>query len=200
MGPLFPQELISEELNILIGFFIGIGFGFLLESGGFTNTRKLAGVFYGYDFVVLKVFFSAAITGAIGLYMLDALNIMDIQMTFYPKTFWLPTLIGGFIMAFGFIIGGFCPGTSVCAAVTGKIDGMMFVLGVLIGILGYSLTYDAVWADLRMMGNMGKVNVADALGLSPGVFILLLTIAAAVVFFIVEKIQDKVTSKHDYEL
>jgi len=51
-----------------------------------------------------------------------------------------------------------------------------------------------------MMGNMGKVNVADALGLSPGVFILLLTIAAAVVFFIVEKIQDKVTSKHDYEL
>jgi hypothetical protein len=200
MGPLFPQELISEELNILIGFFIGIGFGFLLEAGGFTNTRKLAGVFYGYDFVVLKVFFSAAITGAIGLYMLDALNIMDIQMTYYPTTYWIPTLIGGGIMAFGFIIGGFCPGTSVCAAFTGKIDGMMFVLGVLIGILGYSLTYDAVWADLRSMGNMGKVNVADALGLTPGMFILLMTVAAAVVFFVVQKIQDKVTSKHDYEL
>ena len=200
MGPLFPQELMSEELNILIGFFIGIGFGFLLEAGGFTNTRKLAGVFYGYDFVVLKVFFSAAITGAIGLYMLDALNIMDIQMTYYPTTYWIPTLIGGGIMAFGFIIGGFCPGTSVCAAFTGKIDGMMFVLGVLIGILGYSLTYDAVWADLRMMGNMGRVNVADALGLTPGMFILLMTVAAAVVFFVVQKIQDKVTSKHDYEL
>jgi uncharacterized membrane protein YedE/YeeE len=200
MGPLFPQGLISEELNILIGFFIGVGFGFLLEAAGFTNTRKLAGVFYGYDFIVLKVFFSAAITGAIGLYLLDALNIMDIQATFYPKTYWLPTLIGGGIMAFGFIIGGFCPGTSVCAAFTGKIDAMVFVGGVILGILGYSLTYDSLWADLRNSTNMGKVNVADALGMTPGVFILLMTIASAIVYYVVTKIQKKVTDKHDYEL
>jgi hypothetical protein len=200
MGPLFPQGLISEELNILIGFFIGVGFGFLLEAAGFTNTRKLAGVFYGYDFIVLKVFFSAAITGAIGIYLLDALNIMDVQATFYPKTYWLPTLIGGGIMAFGFIIGGFCPGTSVCAAFTGKIDAMVFVGGVILGILGYSLTYDGLWADLRNMTNMGRVNVADALGLTPGVFILLMTIASAVVYYVVTKIQKKVTDKHDYEL
>ena len=199
MGPLFPQGLISEELNILIGFFIGISFGFLLEAGGFTNTRKLAGVFYGYDFVVLKVFFSAAITGAIGIYILDALNIMDVQATFYPKTFWLPTLIGGGIMAFGFVIGGFCPGTSVCAAFTGKVDGMYFVLGIIIGILGYSLTYDSLWAELRNSTAMGRVNVADLLHMSPGVFILLMTIIAAVVFFVVTKIQKKVTSQHDYK-
>ncbi len=199
MGPLFPQGLISEELNILIGFFIGIAFGFLLEAGGFTNTRKLAGVFYGYDFVVLKVFFSAAITGAIGIYLLDALNIMDVQATFYPKTYWLPTLIGGGIMALGFVIGGFCPGTSVCAAFTGKVDAMYFVGGILIGILGYSLTYDSLWADLRNSTAMGRVNVADLLHMSPGVFILLMTIIAAVTFFIVTKIQKKVNSQHDYK-
>ena len=199
MGPLFPQGLISEELNILIGFFIGIAFGFLLEAGGFTNTRKLAGVFYGYDFVVLKVFFTAAITGAIGIYLLDALNIMDVQATFYPKTYWLPTLIGGGIMALGFVIGGFCPGTSVCAAFTGKVDAMYFVGGILIGILGYSLTYDSLWADLRNSTAMGRVNVADLLHMSPGVFILLMAIFAAVVFFVVTKIQKKVNSQHDYK-
>ena len=200
MGPLFPQELISEEINILIGFFIGIGFGFLLEAAGFTNTRKLAGVFYGYDFVVLKVFFSAAISAAIIMFFLNHFGIMDISLTFYPKTYWIPTLIGGLIMAFGFIIGGFCPGTSVCAAVTGKIDAMIFVGGALIGIFGYAFTYDSVWKDLRSSGAMGKVNIAEWMGMSDGLFILLLTVFAAVAFFAVSIIQKKVVASTNYKL
>ena len=200
MGPLFPQELISEEINILIGFFIGIGFGFLLEAAGFTNTRKLAGVFYGYDFVVLKVFFSAAISAAIIMFFLNHFGIMDISLTFYPKTYWIPTLIGGLIMAFGFIIGGFCPGTSVCAAVTGKIDAMIFVGGALIGIFGYAFTYDSVWKDLRSSGAMGKVNIAEWIGMSDGLFILLLTVFAAVAFFAVSIIQKKVVASTNYKL
>ena len=52
MGPLYTQELLSGEFNLLIGFLIGIGFGFALEASGFSNTRKLAGVFYGYDFII----------------------------------------------------------------------------------------------------------------------------------------------------
>jgi len=200
MGPLFPQELISEEINILIGFFIGIGFGFLLEAAGFTNTRKLAGVFYGYDFVVLKVFFSAAISAAIIMFFLNHFGIMDISLTFYPKTYWIPTLIGGLIMAFGFIIGGFCPGTSVCAAVTGKIDAMIFVGGALIGIFGYAFTYDSVWKDLRSSGAMGKVNIAEWMGMSDGLFILLLTVFAAVIFFAASIVQKKVVASTNYKL
>jgi beta-glucuronidase len=38
-------------------------------------------------------------------------------------------------MGVGFVVGGFCPGTSVCGAAVGKIDGMVFVLGGLFGIL-----------------------------------------------------------------
>jgi len=200
MGPLFPQELISEEINILIGFFIGIGFGFLLEAAGFTNTRKLAGVFYGYDFVVLKVFFSAAISAAIIMFFLNHFGIMDISLTFYPKTYWIPTLIGGLIMAFGFIIGGFCPGTSVCAAVTGKIDAMIFVGGAIIGIFGYAFTYDSVWKDLRSSGAMGKVNIAEWMGMSDGLFILLLTVFAAVIFFAASIVQKKVVASTNYKL
>ena len=200
MGPFFPLGTIGEELNLIIGFFIGIGFGFALEASGFTNTRKLAGVFYGYDFVVLKVFFTAAITAAIGLFLLNYYGLMDIQKVFYPKTFWLPTLIGGGIMAFGFIIGGFCPGTSVCAATTGKIDAMVFVVGALLGIVGYSLTYEQLWASLRMEGAMGRVDVAKWLGISDGLFILILTIVAAITFYVVTLIQKRVTSKRDYQL
>lgn len=200
MGPLFPQELISEELNILIGFFIGIGFGFFLEAAGFTNTRKLAGVFYGYDFTVLKVFFSAAITAVIGIYTLDKLGIMSIDLTFYPNTFWIPAIIGGLIMAFGWIIGGFCPGTSLCAAVTGKIDGMVFVTGSLLGIFLFAFTYDYLWADLRFMGDLGKVNIAEMIGISNELFILFLTVFAAVAFYATSIIQKRLTAKRDYQL
>lgn len=200
MGPLFPQQIIGEELNFLIAFFIGIGFGFALEGAGFTNTRKLAGVFYGYDFTVLKVFFSAAITGAIGIFLLDHYNIMDVNLTFYPKTYWIPTLIGGLIMAFGFIIGGFCPGTSLCAAVTGKVDAMVFVGGVVLGVILFAFTYEPIWEALRNSGDMGKVNIAEWMGLSNGVFILLLTIVAVVAFVVVTKIQKNITSKRDYQL
>ncbi len=200
MGPLFPQEIIGEELNILIGFFIGIGFGFLLEAAGFTNTRKLAGVFYGYDFVVLKVFFSAAITSAIGLFIMNQYGIIDMSAIFYPKTFWIPTLVGGLIMAFGFIIGGFCPGTSMCAAVTGKIDAMVFIGGALIGVFFYAYTYEPLWKELRDSGAMGKVNIAEWMGIDSGLFILILTLIAASAFYAVTIIQKKVTAKGDYQI
>ena len=51
MGPLVPF-IISEEFSLIIAFFLGIGFGFILEQAGFSSTKKLVGLFYGYDFTV----------------------------------------------------------------------------------------------------------------------------------------------------
>ena len=67
MGPVVPIFEISQELNFLIAFVIGLGFGFALEQAGFSSSRKLAGMFYGYDTTVLKVFFTAAITAMIAV-------------------------------------------------------------------------------------------------------------------------------------
>ena len=189
MGPLYPQELLSSEYNLLIGFLIGIGFGFLLEAAGFTSTRKLAGVFYGYDATVIKVFFTAALTALIGLFILHFMGWIDLTATFFPKTFWIPTLIGGAIMGGGFVIGGFCPGTSLSAAATGKIDAMVFIAGVLIGIFGFIFTYDS-WAGLRKSGNMGVVNVTEWLGINEGVFIFIFVVVAAITFVVFQRWQD----------
>jgi len=195
MGPLFPQELINSEFNILIAFLIGIGFGFLLEASGFTNTRKLAGVFYGYDATVIKVFFAAAMTAAAGLIIMHYLGWIDVTLTFYPKTFWIPTLIGGAIMGLGFIIGGFCPGTSLCAASTGKVDALVFIAGVFIGIFGFIFTYDWLFKDLRNSGKMGKIDIAKWLGMSDGLFIFIMTIITFVSFYVFQKWQDHHTKK-----
>ncbi len=190
MGPLYPQELLNPEYNLLIGALIGIGFGFLLEASGFTNTRKLAGVFYGYDATVIKVFFTAAMTAAIGLFLLHNMGWIDITLTFYPKTFWIPTLIGGAIMGLGFVVGGFCPGTSLSAAATGKIDAMAFIAGVFLGIFGFIFTYDTLWETLRKSGNMGRVDIAQWIGIKDGLFIFLFTLIALASFYVFQKWQD----------
>jgi len=190
MGPLYPQELLSGEFNLLIGFLIGIGFGFALEASGFTNTRKLAGVFYGYDATVIKVFFTAALVALIGLFFLHFMGWIDITATFFPKTYWIPTLIGAAIMGLGFIIGGFCPGTSLSAAVTGKIDAMVFLVGVMIGVFGFIFSFDA-WKSLRSAGNMGKVNIAEWIGIREGLFIFIFVVIAIASFVVFQKWQDK---------
>jgi hypothetical protein len=94
MGPLFVNEIISENTNLLLAFIIGIGFGFVLESNGFSSSRRLAGMFYGYDTTVLKVFFTAAIVGALGLLFLSLFHQIDLNYIYINPTY-MYSAIGG---------------------------------------------------------------------------------------------------------
>ena len=47
MGPLIPQYIIDPAWNNLIGIIVGILFGLILESSGFSSSRIIVGVFYG---------------------------------------------------------------------------------------------------------------------------------------------------------
>ena len=125
MGPLVP-DVIGNELNYIIAIFIGMAFGFVLEQAGFSSSKKLVGLFYGYDFTVLRVFFTAGVTAMMGVLLFSHFGLLDLSLIYINPTFLWSALVGGIIMGLGFVIGGFCPGTSVCAAAIGKIDGMFF--------------------------------------------------------------------------
>ncbi len=119
MGPFVP-DLISDSLNLVVALAIGFLFGFVLEQAGFSSSRRLAGVFYGYDLTVLRVFFTAAVTAATGVLLLGAAGLLDLNVIFVNPTWMKPAIVGGVIMGLGFLLGGFCPGTSVCAVAIGK--------------------------------------------------------------------------------
>lgn len=191
MGPLIPQGFINPDLNLFFAFVIGLGFGYVLEQGGFSNSRKLAGVFYGYDFVVLRVFFTAAITALLGIQLFGYLGWLEVDMLYINPTYLWSIIAGGVIMGFGFILGGFCPGTSMVAAVIGKIDAMFFVIGMLIGIFLFGQFYD-VFEPIYMGSFLGNLLVYDSLGLSRDVFVLILVIVALAAFIITRKIEDSV--------
>lgn len=191
MAPLIPEGIISPNLNLFFAFVIGIAFGYVLEQGGFSTSRKLAGVFYGYDFVVLRVFFTAAITAALGLLIFQYMGWVDYDLLYINPTFLWSAIVGGVIMGFGFIMGGFCPGTSLVAAMIGKIDAMVFVVGMLLGIYFFGAFYET-FQPLYTGSNLGGIFVYDSLGLPRDVFVFLLVVIALAAFIITKKIEDKV--------
>jgi rhodanese-related sulfurtransferase len=192
MGPFVP-DIVSDQLNLLVALFLGIGFGFVLEQAGFSSSRRLAGLFYGYDFTVLRVFFTAAITAMCGVIFLGYLGLLDTDVIFVNPTWLMPTIVGGVIMGIGFIIGGYCPGTSVCAAAIGKIDGMFFVGGGLLGVLAFGELYPFVkyFNDSTFLG---PVKVFDSLGMSQGTFVFLLIVMAIAAFTVTTIVERRVNA------
>jgi len=185
MGPISSLIAMPEWLDLLIALLIGIGFGFALEQAGFSSSRKLAGMFYGYDTTVIKVFFTAAIVALVGSQLLSYLGLLNLNQVFVNEFYVAASIVGGVIMGAGFIMGGFCPGTGLSALSIGKIDAMLFFAGGISGAFLFGETYPLI-ENLANGSYRGPLKVNEVLGVSPGLFSLLLIVAAVVMFWIAE--------------
>ena len=175
MGPLVPY-IISEEFGLILALAIGVAFGFVLEQGGFSTTKKLVGLFYGYDFTVLRVFFTAGITAMAGVLLFGHYGLLDTSILYVNPAFINAALIGGAMMGVGFIIGGFCPGTGVCAMAIGKLDGLAFVGELSLGCLPSSK--DSLPENMYNANNLGQIKISTFFGMSDILFGTLLALVA----------------------
>jgi hypothetical protein len=190
MGPLVP-DLISNNMNYIVALVIGVLFGAILEQAGFSTSKKLVGLFYGYDFTVLRVFFTAGLTAMIGVMALDYYGLLDMSLVYINPTFLTSAIVGGFIMGLGFVVGGFCPGTSICAAAIGKIDAMIFVVSAVVGVLIFAEGYP-LFENLYMAANMGSPQMFNTLGMSQGLFAFIFVVLGLVTFWFTSIIENKV--------
>lgn len=193
MGPLIPF-VFSSEFSLLLALAIGIAFGIVLEQAGFSSTKKLVGLFYGYDFTVLRVFFTAGITAMIGVLILSDYGLLDISVIYINPTFLRSAIVGGVIMGLGFVLGGFCPGTSVCAAAIGKLDAMVFIVGALLGILVFTEFYPLI-EQFYLADKLGNITMFEQLGMPRLVFAILLTLIALGAFYVTWLIENKVNDR-----
>lgn len=119
---------------VLESLFIGVAFGVVLERAGLADCRKLASQFYLTDMTVFKVMFTAIVSTMLSLYWLDHFGLID-PLTVQPlTTYFAPQFIGGILFGIGFIVGGYCPGTSCAAAAVGRGDALAFLGGMAAGI------------------------------------------------------------------
>ncbi len=138
MFPLVSHMEFSVGLDLALAVVLGLGFGFCLERAGFGSARRLTAVFYLFDMSVVKVMFTAIVTAMVGLFVLSAVGLLDLGGLYLEPTSYAAQLIGGLVFGAGFIIGGYCPGTSIAAMATGKKDGAAFALGMLAGVFAYA--------------------------------------------------------------
>jgi len=190
MGPISSLIAMPEWLDLLIALLIGVGFGFALEQAGFSSSRKLAGMFYGYDTTVIKVFFTAAIVALIGSQLLSFFGLLNLNMVFVNEFYIGASIVGGVIMGAGFIMGGFCPGTGLSALSIGKIDAMVFFAGGLTGAFLFAETYPLI-QNLADGGYRGPLKINDVMGISSGLFTFLLIGAAVAMFWLSEKAEKR---------
>ena len=182
MGPLIPNGVIGGGWDFVIAILLGVAFGFILEASGFSSSRNLAGVFYGYNFVVLRVFFTALIVAMVGLLYFDYVGWINLSQIFILPTFLAPMIVGGVIMGVGFVLGGFCPGTSFTGIAIGKLDAVFFAIGLYVGIFGFSLAFP-LFENFFTSGNLGNVTLTDITGISAPVFAVIFTVVALAAFW-----------------
>ena len=175
---------------------IGFAFGFTLEMSGFGDSRKLAAQFYFTELTVLKVMFTAIVTAMVLLFGAVGLGILNFSQVWVNPTYLWSGILGGLIMGVGFIVGGFCPTTSLASASTGKIDGMFFMLGGFVGafLFGETEQYFTRWYNNA--GYYGRVTLDQVFNLPIGVIVLLVVLMALFMFWGSEQL-ERIIGKKD---
>ncbi|MEW6403321.1 MAG: YeeE/YedE thiosulfate transporter family protein [Chloroflexota bacterium] len=175
---------------------IGFSFGFVLEMSGFGNSRKLAAQFYFTDLTVLKVMFTAIVTAMLLTFGAVGLGLLNFSQVWVNPTYLWSGILGGLIMGVGFIVGGFCPTTSLASASTGKIDGMLFMLGGFFGafLFGETEKYFDQW--YTNAGYFGRVTLDQVFDIPVGVVVLLVVLMALFMFWGAEQL-ERIFGKKD---
>lgn len=193
MEPIAPFSKVfgfSPGLEVLCAVLLGIGFGFVLEQGGLANPKVLAGQWYGYNFAVLRVMFTAVVVAMLGLFGLHYSGILNFELVYVNPTYLWPQLVGGVIFGFGFAVGQHCPGTAAVACATGNYDAMVYTGGFLIGVVLFALG-EPLYGAFYESSNMGRVLLPEKLGLPTGVVVLLVVAMALGAFALTHWLDKK---------
>jgi uncharacterized membrane protein YedE/YeeE len=165
----------------LSGLVWGALFGYVLQRGGLGNGCRLSAQLRLQDWTVFNVMFTAIIVAAAGLYLLQWIGVVQWSQLFVPTTYLWATLLGGALVGAGMGVGGYCPGTSVVGAVAGRLDGIVFFVGLVIGVVAFAGVFDGIAPLMTAAQGPQAQTLGQLLHIPDGLVIVLLILAATVV-------------------
>jgi hypothetical protein len=127
----------------------------------------------------------------IGVLYMDYLGYVDMSQLYVHPTYLWGAIIGGVIMGVGFVAGGFCPGTSLCAVAIGKIDAIVYVVGIMIGVFIFSELF-SIFEPIYDGYFYGNITLMDTFGFSAYWIVFIFAIIAIVAFVVTSFIHKKV--------
>jgi len=170
--------------TLINGLITGILFGFLLQKGRVVRYDMQIGALRLLDMTILKFFFSAILTGMVGVAVLHQFGI--------AKPMILPTNIGaniagGLLFGLGWSIIGYCPGTSLGALGEGRTDAFWGILGMLSGAALFAEVFPTISRTVLQWGREGSITISQILGLHDWIVIVLFVAIGIGLFVFLEK-------------
>ena len=137
---------------IVLAIVIGAAFGFTLDRVGATNPGYIIRMLNFSNLHLMKTILLAIGVASVLMFaglLLGWVNVGHLSV----KTAYVGVFVGGLLLGIGFAVSGFCPGTGLVAAATGRKDALFFILGGLLGAGAYMGSY----AWVASTGILGKI-------------------------------------------
>ena len=150
--------------SIILALVIGAAFGAVLDRVGASNPTIINKMLNLTNLNLAKAILLAIGTGSVLMFGGQMLGLVDVgHMS--VKTAYVGVFLGGLLLGAGWAIAGYCPGTGVVAAASGRKDALFFIAGGLLGAAAYMVTYPS-WKASGLLDKIagGKVT----LGTIPG--------------------------------
>lgn len=126
--------------EIILAIVIGGAFGFTLDRIGATNPNLIIRMLNLTDLHLMKTILTGI--GVASVLMFGGLLIglvdpghLSVKATYFG------VFVGGILLGIGFAVAGYCPGTGLTAAATGRTDALFFAIGGLAGAGAYMASY-----------------------------------------------------------
>ena len=153
-------------MEVLLAIVIGAAFGAVLDRIGATNPTWIGRMLALTNLNLMKTILLAIGTGSILMFAGQMAGLVDVgHMS--VKAAYAGVFIGGLMLGAGWAASGFCPGTGVCAAASGRKDAWFFIAGGLLGAAAYMVTYPA-WKASGLLDDIagGKTTLGTVPGAS----------------------------------
>jgi uncharacterized protein len=129
--------------EIILALAIGAAFGFALDRIGATNPGYIIKMLNLSNLHLMKTILLGIGVASILTFGGLLSGIVD-PGHLSVKSAYLGVILGGALLGVGFAVSGYCPGTGLTAAATGRLDAVVFAIGGLVGAFAYMVTYPAV--------------------------------------------------------
>jgi hypothetical protein len=155
----------------VIGFIIGVLFGAALLLGGLADPDKIIGTLRLKDFHAVRTIAVFVLVGMLGTWILELTGTAHFSVK--PAAI-LAVAIGGALLGIGFGLTGYCPGTGLACAASGRLDALITVAGMFVGALVFILIYPSIVQPIDAVANYGKVMLPEITGISRALWVIVL--------------------------
>jgi hypothetical protein len=146
-------------MDIVYAIFLGGSFGFVLQRVGAADPEQIIDMLTLKELRLAKAILAGIGIASVLVFSSIYIGIVDPGHLSVKSMYWgVP--IGGLILGFGWALTGYCPGTGVVAAGTGRKDALFFILGGLFGAGIFARMFEGL-KDSFLMTEVfgGKISV-----------------------------------------